>query len=108
MVDRWFYKPDGKQLMCAVVLATALAAGGCARNDPVLDDPRLARMSPEQRLQVLKQIYEIRRGVVEAERGWDNTPLRTPQAMEKNEREFPSPTYCTTTGPYSYRTTVCN
>ena len=80
------------------MLAAALAAGGCARNDPVLDDPRLARMSPEQRLQVLKQIYEIRRGVVEAERGWDNTPLRTPQAMEKNEREFPSPTYCTARG----------
>jgi hypothetical protein len=34
--------------------------------------------------------------------------LRTQQAMEKNEREFPSPTYCTTTGPYSYRTIVCN
>jgi hypothetical protein len=87
-----------KLLITTVVAAVLL--GACAR----AEDPRLANMPPEQRAQVLQQIYELRAAVARSTE-WDYRPLRTPQL---NQQDFKPLTFCNTSGPYSYRTTVCD
>jgi Tfp pilus assembly protein PilP len=87
------------KLLITTVVA-ALALGACAR----AEDPRLANMPPEQRAQVLQQIYELRAAIARSTE-WDYRPLRTTQP---SPYEFKPLTFCNTTGPFSYRTTVCN